>query len=118
MPFLYEQFVRDPLEVAFVYPHPDRSSLDAASRLTLVMSVTFIEIVSFVICIIAGIGILKKERWAWFVALGLHLMSATVHVIASSLLPPYASGARLASMARQSCAHFLQNLSVRAWSIC
>ena len=35
------------------------------------------------VSIISGIGLVKRQRWAWFVALGLYVAVLSVHLVAS-----------------------------------
>lgn len=70
-----ERFIH-PLEVAFVYgtaPHPV-----IVDFLTFLIDITLLSV-----CMISGIGLVKRQRWAWFVALGLYVAVFSVHLVAS-----------------------------------
>jgi len=73
VPPFAEQFKRDPLEIAFVYP--PRPIIDVFSYL-------LIDIPLFLVSIIAGIGLIKRQRWAWFVAIGLYSLVFSIHLAA------------------------------------
>jgi hypothetical protein len=45
-----------------------------------------------------AVAILKKQRWAWFVGIGVHVVLLSVYFVAVYLLPPYATNDRIASM--------------------
>lgn len=72
-----ERFTHNPLEVAFVYPpYPPRPIIDAFLNF-------LIDIPLLSVSIISGIGLVKHQRWAWFVALGLYFAVFSVHLAAS-----------------------------------
>lgn len=98
-PALYKQVIRDPLEVAFVYPSQGRPQLDTSTYFALLISIFFSQVALFFGCVITGIGILKSQRWAWFFGIGLHIAIISIYTVAITLLPPYASNDRLATVA-------------------
>jgi hypothetical protein len=93
-----DRFAVNPNEVSFVYPRPDRPLLDVATYLVLGASILLSQVVLFIFSIIIGIGILQKQRWAWFVGIGLPVAALFVYLLAVVLLPPYATKDRLASI--------------------
>ena len=95
VPPFAEQFTRNPGEVAFVYP--TRLAMGTYFDFHALISAT--QVILFVIGIMTGIAILKKQRWAWFLGLGLSALAVVVYGLALWLLPPYTTNARLASMA-------------------
>jgi hypothetical protein len=53
--------------------------------------------ISLIIAIVVGIGILiKKQGWAWFMAISLHALITVIFGMAVALLAPYASNSRIA----------------------
>lgn len=99
MPALVKEFARDPLEVSFVYPSPDRPRLESGTYYALVISIFLSQAVLFIVSMITGIGFLKKQRWSWFFGIGLHALVVVVYGVALWLVPPYTTNDRLASMA-------------------
>jgi hypothetical protein len=57
------------------------------------------QALSFVMAIIAGIALLNKQGWAWFLALGSHLLVVLIFGMAIGLLAPYTSNSRVATLA-------------------
>ena len=51
-----------------------------------------IDIPLLLVCIISGIGLFKRQRWSWFVAIGLHVVVFSVHVAACITVGPDATG--------------------------
>lgn len=98
MPALVEFFWRDPLEVSFVYPSPDRPRLDIGTHRDLIALVFASQLGLFVLSIMTGVAILQKQRWAWYVGIGVHVVLLSVYLVAVYLLPPYATNDRIASM--------------------
>ncbi|AIF85205.1 hypothetical protein NTE_03173 [Candidatus Nitrososphaera evergladensis SR1] len=79
---------RDPLEIAFVYP-----SSPPQPRPVIGEAYYFvIDILLLLLSIISGIGLLKRQRWAWFSAIGLFALVIFVHVAASIAVGPDEAG--------------------------
>lgn len=91
--------MRDPLEVSFVYPSPDRPKLDIGARLALSASILTTQVILLIVGIMTGISILKRQHWAWFVGVGMYALAAIVYAIALALLPPYTTNDRVYTMA-------------------
>lgn len=68
MPPLAEYFARDPLEVSFAYPRSDRPQVNIENFIVITIFLVIVQFVTFFGAIIAGIAILKKQRWACHLA--------------------------------------------------
>jgi uncharacterized membrane protein YedE/YeeE len=97
-PALVAYFSRDPLEVSFAYPRPDRPKLELVTIFGLQAILFGTQLGSFVISIMTAVAIFKKQRWAWFVGIGVHVLITTVYLIAVYLLPPYVTNDRIATI--------------------
>jgi len=107
---VYDRLARDPFEVSFKYPSPDRpqlAQLDPFAQLALAFSLLVAQAGLFILSIVTGIGILKKQRWSWFAALVLFAFVFAIYLIAVVLLPPYTSSERLASMVMSAASFYL-----------
>ena len=62
--YLSSFFVRDPLEVRFVYPKTQGALGES-------MFYFLFDFGLFFLGFVAGLGLLKGDRWAWFAALAL-----------------------------------------------
>jgi hypothetical protein len=98
VPALVAYFSRDPLEVSFVYPQPDRPRLEIVTYLDLQIVLIATQLGSFVISIITAVAIFKRQKWAWFVGIGVHSLIATMYLVAVYLLPPYGTNDRTATI--------------------
>jgi len=96
VPPIFDYFERDPLEVRFVYPSPDRPQLDTTGFLALYLILVITQQISFVLAIILGFAVLKKQAWAWFMSLGLYGLVVITITPAIIFLWPYASTSRIA----------------------
>lgn len=86
MPSLTEQFLRDPLEVAFVcQPYPPGPIIGRAYHFA-------IDILLLLFSIISGIGLLKRQRWAWYSAMSLFVLVVFVHIAANTAVGQDATG--------------------------
>jgi|GEM_PF-2731126 hypothetical protein len=72
-----EQTIRnseDPFDVAFIYPNSrPRSLFDQSEHFLIGIVIQFVAI-------IATIGLLKRQHWAWSLTLALHLAAIFVHL--------------------------------------
>jgi hypothetical protein len=110
-PVLAGYLMRDPLEVAFKYPSPDPPSLDTSTYIALVITVSLSQGVLFIVSIIAGIGVLKKQSWSWFVGTGMHAYAISLYHVAILFLPPYTSYERIAFITISASALYLLSRS-------
>lgn len=86
IPPMIEQLKPGPLEVAFVYPpYPPGPVIGGAYYFV-------IEILLLLLSIISGIGLLKRQKWAWFSALGLFVLVIFVQIAASTAVGPDKTG--------------------------
>ena len=97
-PTFVSYFMRDPLEVAFKYPSPDRPQLDIGTYFDLYALVYSTYVIVFIIGVMTGIAILRKQHWAWFVGIGLHALAVVVYSIVLWLMPFYSLNEQLASI--------------------
>jgi hypothetical protein len=89
---------RNSLEVAFVYPSPERPSLDVGTYLALLIAISLGQAGLFIISIITGIALLKRQAWALFVGIGLHVTVFSIYLVSVVFLPPYGSNAEVAAI--------------------
>jgi len=94
--FIVGVFMRDPQEVSFRYAGPDRLVSDFATIFFLTFGVSVAQVMGFVGAIVTGVGLLKHQRWAWYFALGLHVMVLLAHLVPLLLLPSYEMTLRIA----------------------
>lgn len=97
--FIVVFFMRNPLEVSFAYPGSGRLISDYETIFFLTYAVSIAQASSFVGAIVTGIGLLKKQRWAWYFALGLHVLILSAHLVALLLLPRYDMNIRITLIA-------------------
>ena len=98
IPAILEYFAPDRLEVAFVYPSPDRPVLAVETFLALLTIFVAGKLVAFLFALMAGVGMLKNKRWSWFMAIVLHILIAFIFILAIALLAPYTSNSRIATL--------------------
>jgi cell division protein FtsW (lipid II flippase) len=98
-PYLSREIARDPLEVSFVYPSPDRPKLELGTYMTLTMLMFVVQPALLIFSIMVGIGLLKRQRWSWFSGIALHAFVVGLFVIALIFLPPYTTNDRVATLA-------------------
>jgi len=68
---------RTPLETAFVYGTPSTTPLiDSIAYFVFFVSLFFVSIV-------ASIAVFRQQRWAWFLAIALHMAVFAFHLAAS-----------------------------------
>lgn len=87
IPPFAEEFTNHRFEVSFVYP--PRPIIDLFFYL-------LIDIPLLLVCIISGIGLAKRQRWAWFLAIGAHITVFSVHTLASITIGPDSTGSGIA----------------------
>ena len=97
-PTFVSYFVRDPLEVAFKYPSPNRPQLDIGTYFAVGAMVYATRVIVFIIGVMTGIAILRKQRWAWFAGIGLHALAVVVYGVGLWLMPFYSANEQFASI--------------------
>ena len=88
---LIEPLGRDPLEVSFRYA-PYRPLVgDPLALILITMLIGGGRFILFISGIIAGVGMLRRHRWSWYLGLVMHASGITIHVAAIVLLAQYNS---------------------------
>jgi hypothetical protein len=114
---VYDRLTRDPLEVSFRYPSPPyRLQLDPLVQLGLAFTLLVARAGLFILSVVTGIGILKKQRWSWFTALILFALVFAIYLITVVLPTPYTINERLASIVISAASfYFLLRKDVRVF---
>lgn len=86
VPPIAEHVGQNRLGLAFGYrPYPPGPVIDEIYYFA-------IDIPLLLLSIISGVGLLKRQRWAWFSTMVLFALSFSVHIAASTSIGPDATG--------------------------
>jgi hypothetical protein len=88
VPALIEFLAHSSLEVAFVYGVRTTPFIDP-------FVYTAVDFALLYGCLVAGFGVIKRKKWAWFLAIGLNIAILAIHVVANFAVAQDDAGQRI-----------------------